>query len=69
MLLSFRWIGGILNLTLGIADLSVEYLYCSEYGVDEISECDCPIMIFRGLLKDFHGYVSMKLVESCIGSS
>ena len=69
MLLSFRWIGGILNLTLSITYLSVKYFDCSEYSIDEIPKRYGTIMIFRGLLKDFHGYVSVKLVESCIGSS
>ena len=68
ILLSFRWIGGILNLTLGIADLSVEYFDSSEYGVDEISESDGAIVIFGGLLEDLHGDVSVKLIESCVGS-
>ena len=67
MVLSFRWIGGILQLSFGITNLAIEYLDCPEDGVDIIPEGDCAIMIFRCLLIYFDRHISIELVLSGIG--
>ena len=69
LLLFFRWIVSILNLSFCIIDLSVEYFDSSENGIDEVSESDCAIMIFGCLFKYFHGNVSVELADACIGLS
>jgi len=44
-------VGGVLDLSFGLADLSREYFDCPEDGVDEVSEGDGAIIVFGGLLE------------------
>ena len=64
--LSLVIVSSILHFALGLADLFVEYFDGSEDGVDVLSECDCVIEVFGGLIVDFHGNFSVELCLSGI---
>ena len=69
LLLFFRWIVCILNSSFSLIDLPVEYFNSSENSIDEVSECDGAIVVFRGLFKYFHGNVSVELTDARISLS
>ena len=67
MLLPFRWIGGVLQLPLGVSDLTIEYFDCPEDGVDIVPEGDGGVVVLGCLLVYFDGDVPIELILAGVG--
>ena len=67
ILIPISLVVGVLNLPLGLVDLTGKDFNCPQNSVDEVSEGNGTIIIFGGLLEYLYRNVTVELVLARVG--